>query len=100
MVSPDTVHFFIGQNSSVQKAMWSHHTLSEDTITTVCIVPGSSQCILKHLFSDLYRLKEKIKYNLIFKSLQCFSAKQDANCLKIKLNAQVNTGAHNELEKK
>lgn len=98
MGSPYPVHFFIGQNSSVQNAMRSHHVISEHTITIVCIVPGSSQCILKHLFSDLYGLKEKIKDDLIFKSLQCFSAKQDANCLKIiKLNAPVNTGAHNEL---
>lgn len=94
------LRFFIGQNpSSAQNAVWSHHIISEDKITIVCIVPGSSQCILKHLFSDLYGLKEKIKGDLIFASLQCFSAKQNANCLKIKLNAQINTGAHNELEK-
>lgn len=97
---PYPLPFFIGGNSSsVQNAMWSHHIISEDRITTVCIVPGSSQCILKHLFSDLYGLKKKIKSNLIFTSLQCFSAKKDASCLKIRLNAQINTGAHNELEK-
>lgn len=100
MVLPYPLPFFIGGNSSsVQNAMWSHHIISEDRITTVCIVPGSSQCVLKHLFSDLYGLKKKIKSNLIFTSLQCFSAKKDASCLKIRLNAQINPGARNELEK-
>lgn len=52
------------------------------------------------IFRFVWIKKKKIKDNLIFTSLQCFSAKKDASCLKIRLNAQINTGAHNELEKK